>query len=62
MHPDLTAGHLEQETLYILSQQTRSRLQSGLRLPYTFAGVLREKKYLRAVLNATTTNYISIQS
>ena len=31
MHPDLTGGHLEQETLYILSQQTRSRLQSGLK-------------------------------
>ena len=33
-----------------------------LRLPDTFAGVLREKKYLRAVLNATTINYISVQS
>ena len=28
----------------------------------TFAGVLREKKYLRAVLNATIINYISVQS
>ena len=33
-----------------------------LRLPDTFAGVLREKKYLRAVLNATIINYISVQS
>ena len=33
-----------------------------LRLPYTFAGVFREKKYLRTILNATTTNYISVQS
>ena len=40
----------------------RSKCWNHLRLPYTFAGVLREKKYLRVVLNASTTNYISVQS
>ena len=33
-----------------------------LRLPYTFAGVLRGKKNWRVVLNASSTNYISVQS
>ena len=40
----------------------KEKTASHLMLPDTFAGVLREKKYLRAVLNATTINYISIQS
>ena len=50
------------ESCRIESARLLEVLSKHLRLPYTFAGVFREKKYLCTILNATTTNYISVQS
>ena len=55
--------YIEILNTFVMKNDPTWRIQMKiLRLPYTFAGVVREKKYLRAVLNETTTNYISIQS